>query len=139
MTGRPRGRREAKQGAFGDILRGILPGIPGVEELAGAPYPAETAAKDEALAGFWKAHGLPGTPDRLVPSPRPRHYRSTTRCRVRAEAGRVRFAFEGGEGAGAPDVAESVLEPPEHARIYRALHERIATRPYDRLARRLNL
>ena len=109
-----------------------------VDPLAGMDYKAEIAGKNTALTRFWRHHGLAGVPDPVLPSPRPRHYRTTSRRRVHAAGGQVRFGFDEDGGTREPAVAESALEPLEHAAIYRFLHERVAAPPYQHLARHLN-
>ena len=102
-------------------------------------YSLETGLKDGALRRFWKQHQLPGRPEGLVASPRPRHYRTTSkrRCLPGIAAERrgqktlpCRFSPIGDGSA--------LLEPAEHAAIYSALEELLARPEYAAMARALN-
>lgn len=109
-----------------------------IDPLASLPYASELSAKNAALVEFWKRNALPGLPEALVPSPRQRHYRTTSKRRIRLVDSRVYFGFDEQVHRNAPLVAESVLEPLEHGGIYRFLHEKISAPPYRHLARHLN-
>jgi tRNA/tmRNA/rRNA uracil-C5-methylase (TrmA/RlmC/RlmD family) len=111
----------------------------GAAVLAGLDYGRETALKNQALQRFWKHHELPGRPEGLVVSPRPRHYRTTSkrRCRTWAKAGgqgqknapmRIYIADEGSE----------LLEPREHAVIFAALEGQLSGTAFLPLARAMN-
>ncbi len=78
--------------------------------------------KNDALADFWQHHELPGRPQAIVGSPRPRHYRTTSKRRV----------LDAGSGD-AP-----LLEPREHAVIFAALEEPLRLPEFAALARSLN-
>ena len=115
-----------------------LPGK-GTAVLAGLDYAQERLLKNQALLQFWKRHELPGRPESLVASPRPRHYRTTSkrRCAYWINSGRqgqknapTRIFTLGDESA--------LLEPAEHAAIFSALEKLLARAEFARLARALN-
>jgi tRNA/tmRNA/rRNA uracil-C5-methylase (TrmA/RlmC/RlmD family) len=143
----PPGRRwprDEPTGLFANLIlqeterRGIrLPGS-GAAPLAGLDYGLETELKDGALRRFWRQHALPGRPRPLIGSPRPRHYRTTSKRRCRPGAaggadrkrGRTGIFFEGDEAA--------LLEPREHRLIFASLEEWLAEPLFARLARALH-
>lgn len=69
---------------------------------------------------FWQHHGLAGRPAQVLPSPRPRHYRTTTRRRAQYRDGQLHLGFGDGRGS-SPAVPDSLLEPAAHTAIYRYL------------------
>lgn len=103
------------------------------EPLAHLEYAAELALKSRALALFLERNGVARTVPSLVPSPRPRGYRTTSKRRL--------FWHPQGVGLGfaqpvKPGVCvESQLEPAEHARLYRWLQETLSRETYAPLAR----
>ncbi len=106
--------------------------------LALLDYGVEAEIKNGALRGFWKHHQLPARPERLVLSPRPRHYRTTSkrRCLPGSEAFRGRkIAADAIFAAG---DESSLLEPGEHAAIYAAMAGLLARGEFAPLARALN-
>ena len=106
--------------------------------LAGLEYGLETELKSRALRLFWKRHALPGRPEMLVGSPKPRHYRTTSKRRCHmgaavesvAKSGPAQIFFEGEEAA--------LLEPPEHGLIFGSLEAWFARPEFARLARSLH-
>jgi tRNA/tmRNA/rRNA uracil-C5-methylase (TrmA/RlmC/RlmD family) len=117
--------------------RGVKLPRSGAAVLAGLDYSLELELKNGALRAFWKQHELPGRPQALVGSPRPRHYRTTSKRRVLAPDGgcrqgsRDRRIFSEGEEA-------ALLEAPEHASIFAGLGERLLLPEFTALARSLN-
>ncbi|MFH1572118.1 MAG: class I SAM-dependent RNA methyltransferase [Gemmatimonadota bacterium] len=109
-----------------------------VEPLAHLEYGRELALKDEALAAFWEARGLPGRPEPVRASPRPRHYRTTTRRRARYRPGWLQLALGDGPSAGGAAVPASALEPAAHTAIYRHLAEVLSTPANRPVAAHLN-
>jgi len=102
--------------------RGLKLPRAGAAVLAGLDYGLEIQLKNGALADFWKHHELPGRPQAIVGSPRPRHYRTTSKRRLpEADAG------------DAP-----LLEPREHASVFAAVGERLRLPEFKPLARSLN-
>ena len=110
------------------------------EPLARLDYEQEQDLKNRALQEFWTARGLPDKPNRILPSPRPRGYRTTTKRRVVRKGGRFALAFltESSAAAQPAAAAESLVEPPEHKAIYAFLLGKLNTEPYQGLANALN-
>jgi hypothetical protein len=111
----------------------------GAAVLAGMDYGLETGLKDVALRRFWKQHQLPGRPEELVASPRPRHYRTTSKRRCLPG---ITSERRGRENAPSPIFAvgdgSALLEPADHAAIYSALEDLLARPGYAAMARALN-
>ncbi|MFC1526294.1 methyltransferase domain-containing protein [Candidatus Latescibacterota bacterium] len=108
-----------------------------VEPLAHLEYRRELALKNQALASFWVQHKLAGEPAPVLPSPRPRHYRTTTRRRARYHAGRLQLGF-GDQREPTPAVPDSALEPDAHSTLYRYLAEELSAPPHRPVAQHLN-
>jgi hypothetical protein len=110
------------------------------EPLARLDYAQELDLKNRALQEFWTARGLPDKPNRILPSPRPRGYRTTTKRRVVRKGGRFTLAFLTDNLAAAhpKEGSDSRLEPPEHKAIYDFLLGKLNTEPYHGLANALN-
>lgn len=106
--------------------------------LAQLDYGLEAEIKNNALRGFWRHHRLPARPEPLVTSPRPRHYRTTSkrRCLPGSEAFRGRKIAA--QAIFAASGESSPLEPGEHAAIYAAVEELLARKEFAPLARALN-
>ncbi len=111
----------------------------GAAVLAGLGYDLECELKNAALRLFWQRHALPGRSERLVRSPKPRHYRTTSKRRCRqgpaaagraGKNGRARIFAEGEEAA--------LLEPAEHALVFNALEQWLARPEFAPLARALH-
>lgn len=109
------------------------------EELAALAYPAELALKQDALTAFWKQARIPGQPEPVVPSPRPRAYRTTSKRRVEL-IDRVAYLFLGDWRARrrASPFVPSPLEPAEHADLYRFLQARLSQPAYRLVAEHLS-
>ncbi len=104
--------------------------------LAGLPYETELDLKNRTLRRFWEMRGLPDQPSRIVPSPAPRRYRSTSkRTLVRRTHWEWDFFQERAGGAAADPW---ILETPAHEAIYRKALEKLREGPYQGLARNLN-
>jgi hypothetical protein len=52
------------------------------EPLAHLDYQIESKVKDDGLRLFWQRHRLPGQPEAVIASPRPRGYRTTSKRRA---------------------------------------------------------
>ena len=131
---------------FAEIILGQTSGgAPGrrslvIEPLAHWDYDRELEVKNQALRELWSQQRLPLTPPPIVPSPKPRHYRTTTKRHVLCERGKVVDLVP--SHGDAPDrlagADPSRLEPVEHAALYAALGERLR-QPHNRpLAAALN-
>lgn len=135
-------RVETEAGLFARLIRSRLApgearGARSDESLAHLGYPRELDLKNRALAAFWEEHGLAGSPDPILPSPRPRAYRTTTRRRARYDRGRIQLGFSQQRDA-SPAVPDSALEPPPHTALYRYLAEELGATPHRPIASHLN-
>lgn len=114
-----------------------LPSLHDAEPFAALPYDGELELKQRALDAFWQDTSLPGLPDRLVPAPRPRGYRTTSKRRAVSSSRGVRLEFPGrrirGEGP-----ATSRLDAPEHVRLYDALADALLAPAWRALAAALH-
>jgi len=120
----------------------LAPGSPclAVEPLAHLDYARELELKNQALQEFWRRHELPLTPAPVVPSPRPRHYRTTTRRHALFERGRVHLTADPADrrGRAVAAAASSQLEPVEHAALYAFIGERLREPHFRPLAEALH-
>jgi tRNA/tmRNA/rRNA uracil-C5-methylase (TrmA/RlmC/RlmD family) len=110
------------------------------EPLSRLDYELELDLKNKALQEFWTARGLPDKPNRILPSPRPRGYRTTTKRRVIQHKGRFELSFmtESSAAASPKAGAESLVEPREHKAIYAFILSKLNTPAYSGLAHALN-
>jgi len=109
------------------------------EPLAPLPYDVECAAKQDGLQRYWREHRLPGLPEPLIASPRPRGYRTSSKRRVAVRNGTVSL-FLGDRPPvreTAPFVA-SPLEPAQHTEIYGALRATLNEPAFRLLAAHLH-
>ena len=97
------------------------------ESLAMLDYKDELRIKDAAIREFWDVNRLAGNPQKVIASPMPRAYRTTSKRRVFMEPGNLQF-----------DRQESMLEPEEHNKIYDFLFDKLITPAYKPLAYALN-
>jgi tRNA/tmRNA/rRNA uracil-C5-methylase (TrmA/RlmC/RlmD family) len=136
---------------FADILRATagrrrqpMPPAHHPEPLAALDYAEELALKQQALGAFWQDENLPGRPERIVPAPLPRGYRTTSKRRAAFGAKGLTLSFPGASDRGrsiiptAGGLAASVLDCPEHAAVYAFLIERIGRPVAQPLAVALN-
>jgi tRNA/tmRNA/rRNA uracil-C5-methylase (TrmA/RlmC/RlmD family) len=95
-------------------------------------YEDELRLKSAALGEFWRLRGLPGELQRIVPSPRPRGYRTVSKRKILAGPPGVRpgireevrlalLAPDEGGRISPLDVEACAIEPKEHAAIYAAV------------------
>lgn len=91
--------------------------------LAAIPYHQECRIKKSVITEHLRYSFGTDVPSRFVPSPRPRHYRTTSRRIVR----RTRTSFYLAFANGAPSTP-SVLEPDEHARVFDVMSELMVER-----------
>ena len=101
------------------------------EALAEVPYNLELELKNRALKHLLADGGIAAVPAPLVPSPAPRHYRTTSKRRVSYSSGKLFFHM--GRTHGREPIAVSRLEAPGHQEIYRELHRELA-RPRNKFA-----
>ncbi|MBU0480802.1 MAG: class I SAM-dependent RNA methyltransferase [Proteobacteria bacterium] len=107
--------------------------------LAHLQYGDELALKDKALKEFWQKFRLSGTPEPVIPSPRPRGYRTTSKRRCIFRGSQLHLVF-GDKILKDQKRAflESPLEPPEHARIYTFLQQKLSEPAWKLIAAHLN-
>lgn len=87
------------------------------EPFAAMDYGVELKIKARALTAFFHDSGLnPGALE-IIPSPMPRHYRTTTKRRARFSSNRLELTAD--ESAAGPE--KSLLEPEAHGIIYDVL------------------
>lgn len=110
-----------------------------VAPLAMLDYSVELSAKQNGLFEFWRLNRLPGKPESIVPSPKPRHYRTTTKRKCFFRDSRLSLGFED-ERVPAHGVfhAPSLIEPPEHAAIYHYVLQEMNSPALIRVAPHLN-
>jgi tRNA/tmRNA/rRNA uracil-C5-methylase (TrmA/RlmC/RlmD family) len=144
---RPGSPRSARAVTFASLLHGLA-GKPSrpinaitlqAAPLAHIPYKDELELKDKALEKFWKEYRLPGHPEPLISSPRPRAYRTTSKRRCILRGPYLYLVF--GDKllqAQKKSFLESPLEPPEHGRIYSFLQRKLSEPSYKLVASHLN-
>lgn len=121
---------------FENAVRESMPkALAGLSTLSVAllDYPDELDLKNRAFALFCERNGLP-VPEKIVESPMPRNYRTTTKRRAGFENGRFSLFF------GADERLEYVepLEPAEHLAIYRLVEELLRKNVFAVLADAMN-
>lgn len=147
-SGRPKEMGTKPEVRFSDLLMQaarrtapeLVQGNRHPEPLARFHYDLELDLKRKAFQEFWKARGLPGVPNPILPSPRPRHYRTTSKRRVVMDRGRFALSFltESVAAANPKAAKDPLVEPKEHALIYQFILGKLNTPPYVGLAQALN-
>jgi tRNA/tmRNA/rRNA uracil-C5-methylase (TrmA/RlmC/RlmD family) len=133
--------------SFADFLKPLIPpsgreqskAIEHSAPLAHLEYGAELIAKNKGLELFWHRHHLPGHPEPLTPSPRPRNYRTTSKRKAILRGSILTLLF--GDKTVIPQkpaFLPSPLEPQEHARIYTFLQQKLSEPTYRLVAGHLN-
>ena len=142
----PNGGRPAVM-TFAGLLRPLVaqpsetfsPVILQSSPLAHLDYPTELKIKDKALALFWQKHNLPGKPDPVIGSPRPRGYRTTSKRKTVLRGSTLYLLFnDRALRFQKKPFVESPLEPFEHSRIYAFLQEKISEPAFKMVAAHLN-
>ncbi|MBL7974622.1 MAG: class I SAM-dependent RNA methyltransferase [Candidatus Kapabacteria bacterium] len=108
------------------------------EPFAQEDYQKECEWKNDAIQKFWKVHRLRGNPKPLIPSPKARGYRTTSKRRVWDDHGTLSLRFADGSGTMKRDVAESTLDCPEHHNIYHTIANKLTLNSYIALAQVMN-
>ncbi|MCM8530323.1 MAG: methyltransferase [Lentisphaeraceae bacterium] len=106
------------------------------EPFASLDYAQECELKNNAFVHFLKVNDVDIEAAPLLHSPKPRHYRTTTKRRVFCSSNGLSFGFSNEPKAGT--VAESALEPEEHLNIYKFLINTFTEKSYSALSRALN-
>ena len=106
------------------------------EPLVSLDYGDECQLKNAAFQSFLKSNGISLKPKELIPSPKPRHYRTTTKRRVFCERDGIGLGFSQAVKPGI--CAESELEPTEHLDIYKWLQLTLQKKSFHSLSRALN-
>jgi len=114
----------------------LPPGGPAM--LARLDYPVEIALKETALGRFWRDHRLPGQPEALISSPKPRHYRTTSKRRVLAGGRGKKHGNIPSHGILRGEEGSALLEPEGHAGIFAAMEEFLSRQECAPLADALN-
>ncbi|WP_288799730.1 class I SAM-dependent RNA methyltransferase [uncultured Fibrobacter sp.] len=123
--------------SFANALRQSLP-----KELSGLSllslsimdYKDELVAKNKAFSLFCQENALPN-PERIVESPLPRNYRTTTKRRVVLNREKFQLVFD--EEDNCSEFAEP-LEPAEHLAVYRFIESYLQKPVFNTLAEVLN-
>ena len=120
-----------------DFPNKVLFDIHAADPLAGFTYPDECLIKQKALELFWKKNDLPGIPEKIIPSPLSRGYRTNSKRRVLFYKGKVSLTLE--QSRCEPGtLQQSSLEPVLHLSIYQLLLDLLSSVNYQMLARSLN-
>lgn len=106
--------------------------------LAQISYEAELQVKDQGLALFWQQFGLAGTPEPVVPSPRPRGYRTTSKRKAQLRGPRLNLLFGDRVKVQKQAFVASPLEPTAHERIFRFLQKKLSEPVFKSAAAHLN-
>lgn len=150
FQGQPRKRKSMLDDAFARNILMALPERPdaegvhnGLEPLAAYPYMTEQMVKVSAFTKFWMDKNLPGEILPLIPAPKPRGYRGTTRRKVMFNGHSLMLGFGDQQAAEFPkkgmmSIAASSIEPVDHHAIYELIGKKLLTRPYHELTEALN-
>ena len=102
-------------------------------------YNLELEVKQGAFEQYWEQHRLPGKPERIIPSPLPRHYRTTSKRRVEVHQGHVSAELDNIELEVLPEQAHLLLlEPESHRQIYTLLLSYLEKPAYREFAKHVN-
>ena len=147
---RPIKRKSMLDDAFSRSILLALPERPdndtvhhGLEPLAEYPYLTEQMVKVSAFTEFWTKHGLQGEILPLIPSPKPRAYRATTRRKVFFNGHSLMLGFGDQQSLtfpkkGVMSIAKSSIEPEDHYTVYELIGKKLLTKPYQELSNALN-
>lgn len=141
------GRRRAKpdQDAFSALIRetahakGLGERLdPEPAPLALLDYDTELDLKTDSIRAWWTQHAIPDKPARVVPSPLPRHYRSTSKRRLIRKGDTWRWDFFLERLGGIAKAGIDVLEPATHEAVYKYALGKLNEDAYRSLANSLN-
>ncbi|EKD27608.1 MAG: RNA methyltransferase, partial [uncultured bacterium] len=136
-------KTEEKIYSFQKIFARQNPGIlktSEVEPLSNLDYKKELNLKNEAFREFLNANKIHAEKiDDILPSPKPRQYRTTTKRKVILQKGKFVLNFnESAKYISNDGVAFSNLEPEEHLNIYKFIIKQINETNLKITARHLN-
>ena len=132
---------------FGGLLRPLItksvrpqaPVILQSSPLAHLDYQEELKIKNQALALFWQKNRLPGKPEAIIASPKPRNYRTTSKRKTIVKGSTLYLLFnDRALRSQKKPFVESPLEPREHGRIFEFLQQKISEPPFKLVAGHLN-
>lgn len=106
------------------------------EPLANLDYKKECDLKNKSFTKFLFESGIKVTPEKIIPSPMFRNYRTTTKRRVFIHSDGIGLGFS--EPVKTGFVTKSSLEPEEHQQIYEFLQETLSLKTFSVLAQSLN-
>lgn len=104
------------------------------EPLAAMDYAHELELKALAFERFLRIHNIDCAPGKLVQSPLPRGYRTTTKRRILIDKGTVMLASDAGKNP----VIDSALEPETHRSVYRSAGRLLGERANSFFMKRVN-
>lgn len=109
------------------------PNINFAESLASLEYSRELQIKQNALEEFWKLNKIDGNAGKIIPSPKNRNYRTTSKRKViRVDTGFMLSLFAHPDMKNILPYTKSLLEPAEHDEIYRYLSD-VINKPVNRV------
>lgn len=107
--------------------------------LAHLYYPEELTIKNQALALFWRHFRLPGQPEPIIGSPKPRYYRTTSKRKTFLKGNTLYLLFnDRALRSQKKFFVESPLEPEKHGRIFDFLQKKISEPAFKLVAGHLN-
>jgi len=107
--------------------------------LAHLEYQEELNIKNQACAHFWQHYKLPGIPEPIIASPKPRRYRTTSKRKTIVRGSTLYLVFNDWSlQAQNKAFVESPLEPREHGRIFTFLQKKISEPAFKLVADHLN-
>ncbi len=110
-----------------------------VTSLLQLTYEQELEIKHSALERYFEQHRLPGKVEAVIASPRPRHYRTTSKRRIEVHQGRVSAELDHIELEALPNQAHLyLLEPETHRQIYDLLLGYLEKPAYREFAKHVN-
>ena len=118
---------------------GVVPWSEKTEPLAGCDYEKEISIKQKALERLFKENNIQLKPEKIVLSPRPRNYRTTSKRKIIEYKGKFYFLFADEDYVTKEKLFRpSLLEPDEHKIIFDYLCVKLNSPGYISLARVIN-
>ena len=139
------GAAGAARDAFSALIRqtagdlGLGPKLdPEPAPLALLDYKTELDLKNASIRAWWTQHAIPDKPGLVIPSPLPRHYRSTSKRRLIRKGETWRWDFFLERLGGTAKAGIDALEPAAHEAVYKFALEKLNEEPYRALANSIN-